>query len=255
VIVGVELRLAPRTNWAQIAVAHPNFAASFDFAEAAARNDSFRKRLVSNFEWPLPSYFAPLQKWVPKDRALAFFEVADEQLERFAEAATRSGGEPCFVSPWSEPRRGTLLSDYTWNHTTLWALKSDPALTYLQCGFSPTEARTQIHRLKSRLGDDILMHFEFTRWEGVVTPAGIPVVRYTTDERLQDLIRFCGEIGVGVANPHVNFLEGSGRWRPDDAKLMAKQAYDPRGLLNPGKMRGFAASLEQVAELVPAATS
>jgi hypothetical protein len=42
-----------------------------------------------------------------------------------------------------------------------------------------------------------------------------------------------------VANPHVNFLEASGRWRPDDAKRQAKERYDPRGLLNPGKMRDF----------------
>jgi hypothetical protein len=29
-----------------------------------------------------------------------------------------------------------LLSDYTWNHTTLWAMKPT-AYTYLQCGFDP----------------------------------------------------------------------------------------------------------------------
>jgi len=53
------------------------------------------------------------------------------------------------------------------------------------------------------------------------------------------MIEFCGSIGVSVANPHVNFLEASGRWRPDDAKRRAKELYDPRGLLNPGKMRDF----------------
>lgn len=37
----------------------------------------------------------------------------------------------------------------------------------------------------------------------------------------------------------MNFLEASGRWRPDDAKRRAKELYDPRGLLNPGKMRDF----------------
>lgn len=251
VIVQVELRLAPRTNWAQIAVAHPDFSASFDFAEAIARNESFKKRLATAFEWPIPSYFAPLQKWVPKEKALAFFEVADDQLQRLADAVANTGGEVCFVAPFTEPRRGPLLSDYTWNHTTLWALKADPSWTYLQCGFSPTEARSQFRKLKARYGADFLFHIEFTKWEGVVTPGAIPVVRYTNDEHLQNMIRFCGEIGVGVANPHVNFLEGSGRWRPDDAKLVAKQSYDPRGLLNPGKMRGFAASLEQVGDSAP----
>ena len=246
IIVGVELKLAPRNNWAQLAVAHDTFAKSFDFIEAIALNESFKKRLVTGLEWPLPGYFTPLQKWVPQGRALAFFEVADDQLERLTNAAVSAGGSPVFVAPFTEPRRGPQLSDYTWNHTTLWALKADPSLTYLQCGFTPAHARDQFRQLKARYGDDILFHIEMTKWEGVVTPGAIPVVRYTTDERLQEMIRFCGEIGVGVANPHVNFLEGSGRWRPDDAKLVAKQQYDPRGLLNPGKMRGFAASLEQV---------
>lgn len=246
IIIGVELRLAPRTNWAQLAVAHDSFARSFDFIEAIALNESFKKRLVTNFEWPIPGYFTPLQKWIPPCKALAFFEVADDQLERLTNAAVSTGGSPVFASPFTQPRRGAQLSDYTWNHTTLWALKADPSLTYLQCGFSATRFRDQFRQLKGRYGDDFLFHVEMTKWEGVVTPGSIPIVRYTTDERLQDMINFCGEIGVTVANPHANFLEGSGRWRPDDAKLVAKQQFDPHGLLNPGKMRGFAASLEQV---------
>jgi hypothetical protein len=246
IIVGVELRLAPRQNWAQLAVAHDTFAQSLDFVEAVARNDSFPKRLVSNFEWPLPKHFTPLQKWVPAGRALAFIEVADEHLDRLASVSETTGGTVVFRSPYSEPRKGPLLSDYTWNHTTLWALKGDPSLTYLQCGFVAARVREQIGLLKARYGDDMLMHFEFVKWEGVISPGSIPVVRYTTDERLQEMIQYCGEIGVSVANPHVNFLEGSGRWRPDDEKLQAKQAYDPRGLLNPGKMRGMAAQFEHV---------
>jgi FAD/FMN-containing dehydrogenase len=252
IIVEVELRLAPRTDWAQIAVAHDSYAQSFDFIEAIAHNESFKKRLVSNFEWPLPSYFAPLQKWVPKGKALAFVEVADDQLERLSHMATSTGGLPVFTAPWTEIRRGAQLSDYTWNHTTLWALKADPSLTYLQCGFSPTRFREQFRQLKTRYADDFLLHVEFVKSDGVYTPGAIPVVRYRSDDHLQEMIQSCQELGVTVANPHVNFLEGSGRWRPDDEKLVAKQSYDPRGLLNPGKMRGFAASLDQPAPTPPA---
>ncbi len=239
IIIEVELRLAPKTDWGQLAVAFDDFSGAFDFAEAISRNDSFRKRLATVFEWPIPGAFTPLQKWIPEGKALCFFEVADDQLQRLADAARNAGGNPCFIAPFSEPRRGAQLSDYTWNHTTLWALKQDPSLTYLQCGFSATEARSQFRALKSRFGADFLLHIEFVRSGGVITPGAIPVVRYTDDERLQAMIEFCGSIGVSVANPHVNFLEASGRWRPDDAKRRAKELYDPRGLLNPGKMRDF----------------
>jgi len=241
IILEVELRLAPRTDWAQLAVAHDAFAASFDFIEAVARDEALKKRLVTNFEWPIPSWFAPLKKWVPAGKALAFFEVADAQLAELTARAAAAGGRAAFSAPWSETRRGPQLSDFTWNHTTLWALKADPGLTYLQCGFSAPRAREQFAALKARFGDEFLLHIEFVKSDGVITPGSIPVVRFSTPERLQEMIAACGELGVGVANPHLNHLEGSGRWRPDDAKLVAKQRHDPRGLLNPGKMQSFAA--------------
>jgi hypothetical protein len=53
------------------------------------------------------------------------------------------------------------------------------------------------------------------------------------------MITYCRSIGVFVANPHVNYLEDGGRFRPDNIQLLAKQRYDPRGLLNPGKMISF----------------
>jgi hypothetical protein len=53
------------------------------------------------------------------------------------------------------------------------------------------------------------------------------------------MISFCREIGVFVANPHVNNVEGGGRYRDDNVQLLAKQRYDPKGLLNPGKMITF----------------
>jgi len=42
-----------------------------------------------------------------------------------------------------------------------------------------------------------------------------------------------------VANPHVNQVEGGGRFRSDNIQLLAKYRFDPRGLLNPGKMATF----------------
>ncbi len=70
-------------------------------------------------------------------------------------------------------------------------------------------------------------------------PAPSPSSRFTTEERLNDMIAYCRAIGAFVANPHVNYLEDGGRFRADNIQLMAKQKYDPRGLLNPGKMISF----------------
>ena len=117
-----------------------------------------------------------------------------------------------FSAPYNGLRTVPLLSDYTWNHTTLWAMKADPAYTYLQCGFDAVHARSQFARLKQRFGDEFLLHIEFIKnAQGVVFPGAIPVVRFTTEKRLNEMIDYCREIGVGVANPHVNNVEGGGR--------------------------------------------
>jgi hypothetical protein len=133
-----------------------------------------------------------------------------------------------------------LLSDYTWNHTTLWAMKTDEAYTYLQCAFDPTTVRDQIRKLKDKFGQEILFHMEFWKaGDGRIIPGAIPVVYFTTEARLNEMIDYCRGIGVFVANPHVNNVEGGGRYRADNVQLLAKQKYDPKGLLNPGKMTTF----------------
>jgi hypothetical protein len=133
-----------------------------------------------------------------------------------------------------------LLSDYTWNHTTLWAMKADPTWTYLQAGFSPANCMEQFRLLRERYGKEILFHIEFMKnGEGVIVPGAIPLVWFTTEERLNEMIAYCREIGVFIANPHVNYVEDGGRFRADNIQLKAKQKYDPRGLLNPGKMISF----------------
>jgi hypothetical protein len=133
-----------------------------------------------------------------------------------------------------------LLSDYTWNHTTLWAIKHDDAFTYLLCGFNPSRVREQMTLLRDRFGDEILFHMEFMKnGQGTVIPGAIPLVRFTTETRLNEMIRCCREHGVFVANPHVNNVEDGGRYREDHVQLRAKRRYDPKGLLNPGKMLSF----------------
>jgi len=166
---------------------------------------------------------------------LAVHEI--DALRAFAQSAHC---EITFTGPYEGPRTQPLLSDYTWNHTTLWAMKADPAWTYLQCGFSPTGCRNQFQKLRERFGEEFLFHIEFMKnGEGNVIPGAIPIVRFTTPARLQEMIDYCREIGVFVANPHVNYLEDGGRFRTDNIQLRAKQKYDPRGLLNPGKMISF----------------
>ena len=240
IITKIWLALTPAVDWAQCVVAFDTFDAAFTFSEQIAVSGAWTKRLVTTFEWPIPSYFAPIANVTRDGKALIFFMIAASQLDKLVQAAKDAGGEVTLAAPYPGLRTMPLLSDYTWNHTTLWAIKHDSAFTYLQCGFSPTDVRSQFAQLKQKFGDEILFHIEFMKnGAGTMIPGSIPLVRYTTEERLNEMIDFCRSIGVGVANPHSNNVEGGGRYRADNIQLLAKYKYDPQGLLNPGKMATF----------------
>jgi FAD/FMN-containing dehydrogenase len=240
IVTKIWLALTPAVEWSQCAIAFDTFGAAFDFSERVAADPAWTKRLVTPFEWPIPSFFTPVRELAREGKALIFFLIAEAQCSELESAARAQGGEVTYSGNYLGLRARPLLSDYTWNHTTLWAMRSDEAYTYLQCAFDPVTAREQMRRLKERFGDEILFHMEFWKaGDGRMIPGAIPVVYYTAEERLNDMISFCREIGVFVANPHVNNVEGGGRYRPDNVQLLAKQRYDPKGLLNPGKMISF----------------
>jgi FAD/FMN-containing dehydrogenase len=240
VLTRIWFALTPAVAWTQLTAAFDTYEQAFTFTESIAVDNAWTKRLATVFEWPIPSFFSPVKHLVRADKTLVLIMIATAQLEALRVAVEAASGDVTFTGPYEGPRTQPLLSDYTWNHTTLWAMKADPAYTYLQCGFSPTDCREQFRLLRARYGHEILFHIEFMKnGDGVVIPGAIPVVRFTTEERLNDMIRYCRSIGVFVANPHVNYLEDGGRFRPDNIQLLAKQRYDPRGLLNPGKMISF----------------
>lgn len=240
VITRIWLALTPAVEWAQCVVAFDTFTAAYDFSEGVACDPAWTKRLVTAFEWPIPSSFTPIAKLIRKGKALIFFLIASAELDALTHAAEQAGGEITLAAGYEGLRTVPLLSDYTWNHTTLWAMKQDSAYTYLQCGFNPKEVRTQFARLKERFGDEFLLHIEFMKiGTGQVIPGAIPVVRFSTEAGLNEMIDFCRSIGVSVANPHSNNVEGGGRYRADNIQLLTKYKYDPLGLLNPGKMATF----------------
>jgi hypothetical protein len=88
-------------------------------------------------------------------------------------------------------------------------------------------------------GDEVMMHLEFLRVEGKAIPAGLQLVKFTTEKRLNDIIKYHEDKGAFIANPHTYILEDGGRKEVDIAQLEFKKKVDPYGLLNQGKMRSF----------------
>jgi FAD/FMN-containing dehydrogenase len=248
IITKVWLALTPAVEWAQCVAAFDTFEAAYGFSEEIATGAAWTKRLVTVFEWPIPSCFSPILQVTREGKSLVFLMIAAAQLAELTAAAETAGGEVTLAAEYSGLRTTPLLSDYTWNHTTLWAIKQDSAFTYLQCLFSAADARSQFAALRERFGVEVLFHIEWMKTgAGEVVPGAIPLVRFTTEERLNAMIDFCRSIGVSVANPHSNHVEGGGRYRADNVQLLAKYKYDPQGLLNPGKMATFVAETQTTA--------
>src|SRR5579863_5199242 len=89
----IWLALAPAVEWSQCAVAFDGFDAAFDFSEQIAGCKNWTKRLVTTFEWPIPSFFTPVAQYAPKGKALIFFLIASSQCADLETAARSAGGE------------------------------------------------------------------------------------------------------------------------------------------------------------------
>lgn len=236
IVTELTIPIAPRVEWMQTVVQFDDFTSACRFAHAVALDDDIRKRLVTPVEWPIPSYFKPIVRQLEPGLHACLLETEDGTQQALAEHAAAFGGRIGYAIPAANYRTIIGLSDFTWNHTTLWALKTDPSLTYLQAGFHPTGFLDQMARIKDRYGDEVLLHLEFVRSAGVVTPSSLPIIRYTSHERLYEIIAYFRSIGVGISDPHTWMLEMGGRGELA-SMLAAKRANDPRGLLNPGKLK------------------
>lgn len=143
---------------------------------------------------------------------------------------------------------GHSLIEYCWNHTTLQALKIDKTLTYLQTAYSPDNYYQQALAMEAELSDEVMSHIEFLRdMNGALTCSGLPLIRYSSPERLNAIMDIYRSHNVKINNPHVIHIEDGkqGMVRPDVVAL--KSACDPYNLLNPGKLRGW-----EVRETLPA---
>jgi FAD/FMN-containing dehydrogenase len=250
-LVEVEMRLGPKVDYEQMILSAADWDRLLDWTDAAARNMGWRKRLVTQFEWPIPSYFKPLAKHLRAGDSITFLLIDRDRADEAVASAAAAGIDCLYRRPLTDPAKPPFLTDYTWNHTTLWAIKADPSITYVQSGFG-RNFREQFAELRRRFPGEILFHLEWIignskmmKVDAVagnpdsIVVGGIPLVFFKSEERLNELLRCCDEIGVFIANPHTYFLEEGGRHPNIADKRAFKAEVDPSALLNPGKMKTY----------------
>ena len=239
IITELEIPLAPACAWAEIIVAFDDFMTSANFGQALGDADGIIKKLICVCAWPIPAYFAALRDAIPEGKHCALLMVAESCLEPLQDLVREYGGTICYQKNAQAASKGAAIAEFTWNHTTLHARSADPSLTYLQTLFPPDKGLKLIEELYNYYGDEVMMHLEFLRMNGRAIAAALQIVRYTTESRLNEIIRYHEEQGALIANPHTYILEDGGMKSINVEQLQFKELVDPYGLLNPGKMRAW----------------
>jgi FAD/FMN-containing dehydrogenase len=238
IITEVEMPLAPAWDWVDVVVAFPTLIAAARFADSFTRMDGVAKKLACVVPAPIPQlHFKSWGAKVPAGHSVACIMVAPPFLEVLAPIIASHGGTEILRE--QSDAAEVPLYEHSWNHTTLQVLKTDKQITYLQTLFPAPNHLDLIARMEKAFGDEVLLHLEFVRFGGTVCAFGLQVVRFTTEERLAEIIRIHEEAGAPIFNPHAFTLEEGGMKRVDQDQLDFKRLADPKGLLNPGKMAAW----------------
>ncbi len=239
IITALTVAMAPVQPWRDIVAVFDRFEDAAECAMSVGEAPGIAKKLLSVMAAPLPRYFRGLD--IPAGKHVLLAMISAASLVAWREALTRFDGIQLSCIASDDASGGRLpVYEYTWNHTTLHVLRTDKSVTYLQCLFPANGALDLVGEMRAAFGEEVMMHLEFLRIGGRVTCSALPVVRYTTEARMNEIIAFFEARGVSVANPHVVTLEdGAGHKKVGDGQPAMKARLDPYALLNPGKMRTY----------------
>ncbi len=244
IITEIEMPLAPMHPWRDCIVTFNGFMPAVRFGHALGSDGAIIKKLITPLAAPMVAYVQPVAARVPQGADVVICMISEASMARFGALVKAHGGtiacDDDAIAAETDPARVPLF-EYTFGHTTLNALKVDRTLTYLQTLFETTDQLfAKLPLVLEQFGDELLQHLEFYLYDGHLACSGVPVVRYTTPERLQEIMDFHEANGISVANPHISTVEDGSRYKraPGD-QLKFKAEVDPLGLLNPGKMRSY----------------
>ncbi len=238
IITEVEMPLAPAYDWIGVFMTFDDFEAALRYAYDLASCDGILIKLATVFEAPIAKdYFARVAPHVDQGDALVALMIAPHAIPGWQTHAAGYDGRMIYRSDETKWERDPgRVFEYGWNHTTLRALKVDPAMTYLQIAYGVDDPFAKVAAIRDALSPECLQHIEITRQDGRVALGGLTLVRFTTEERLDEIVALHETHGAMNFNPHRYTLEEGGRQSVDARQLDFKREADPKGLLNPGKM-------------------
>ena len=244
IVLELEVALAPAIAWTECIASFDSFDAGLEFSSALASAPGIVKKEVCFLASAVVALIPALAERVPAECSAVLLLVTPESEAGLNEFLASFGGRIVQRKTADEVTASNrTILEYTWNHTTLCALKLDKSLTYIQSRFDPSRHVAQAKALERALGGEVLMHLEFLRgMDGAFNCSGLQLIRYRDDARLDEIMQIHRDHGVAINNPHVFVIEDGKQANLDPAVLEIKRRFDPQGLLNPGKMRSWSAA-------------
>ncbi|RWN33894.1 MAG: FAD-binding oxidoreductase [Mesorhizobium sp.] len=240
IISEVEMPLTAAYEWIDVIVGFDGFMDAARYGNALACQDGILTKLITPIAAPVPQlYFKRHQKFLREGQSICVVMVAQHGLDPFLAFTRRAGGEVIYNAATATPDEKKGLPpayELAWNHTTLRALRVDPSITYLQSLYPFPNQLALVEKMDAMFPGEVFSHLEFVRLDGNITCFGLPLVKFTTEARLDEIVRLHEANGCPIFNPHRYTLEEGGMKQTDAVQLAFKRETDPQGLLNPGKM-------------------
>ncbi|MDO6523522.1 FAD-binding oxidoreductase [Shimia thalassica] len=257
VITEVTLRTVPHRNWIGCMATFDSYAQAYQAGYALALSDDIGRKLVSTVDARICAYFPRLANYIRPEKHLMTSLVPAKDIDAYRALIKEQGGSVDLTMSEDERKEMGLphVFEFAYNHTTLQVLKADRSATYLQVGCPTPPDAEAIKALRPKLGDDVWQHHEFALLDGEIVTFDLPIVWYTTTERLREIEATYTENGFPVYDAHICMVEGGGLKNADYRHLAWKKRMDPKGLLNAPKSREWPnvkhLSPEDIEALIP----
>jgi FAD/FMN-containing dehydrogenase len=243
IITELELPLAPAYAWREAIVDFADLTGAARFAITLNTSDGIIPKLVSINQWPYPSYFRELAKYVREGRDTVHVMVADNSWEAFVDLVEDMGGTITYEGLEGQGDFGRPLYEFSFGHSRWHANRVEPDRVANIGIFPHDDLLGSIERVARRFGDLGPLHLDMKRMDGRLTCQGSPLFVYRTPEHMAAILEGLQEEGVQSANTHTMHVKENGM-RPIGAVERAfRRRMDPLGLMNPGKFEA-----EDVAE-------
>ena len=236
IITEVEMPLTASYDWVDVIVGFDSFMEAARYGNALACQDGILTKLITPIAAPVPwLYFKRHQKFLKRrpehlrrdGRAACAGRVP--RLHRAAKAA-RSSSTP---RRWRTRRGCRRPSNWPGTTRRLRAIRVDPSITYLQSLYPFPDHLALIEKMARMFPGECFPISSSSASTATSTCLGLPLVRFTTEERLDEIVRLHEENGCPIFNPHRYTLEEGGMKQTDDVQLAFKREADPQGSAQP----------------------